>query len=137
MKISVFLLCLLALTAVAEMFPSDSDFLKPEEEAAEQRQHKHLSHVRSRRFLETVKRRRCGKQIPNAVDIACHGPCNPGTELDMSTICCSNACNYADIRLACCPGRKLPVTTPIPTVTSSEPQDAYPSWLQMLIMIFA
>ncbi|CAL2051183.1 unnamed protein product [Caenorhabditis brenneri] len=68
--------------------------------------HHHHRHHRDTKYLETLKRKRCGPQMLDAVIDACKESCQPGSEVDISTICCSDQCDYRQIREACCPMKK-------------------------------
>ncbi|KAF1748747.1 hypothetical protein GCK72_025214 [Caenorhabditis remanei] len=57
---------------------------------------------RQRRYLETAKQRRCGSKLMEAVTAACQRGCEPGSGVSLSTLCCSETCNYQDIRSVCC-----------------------------------
>ncbi|EGT47462.1 hypothetical protein CAEBREN_12800 [Caenorhabditis brenneri] len=121
MKIALIILVLILTQTVCGM--GSMDIQSGEEH------HRHHRHHRDTKYLETLKRKRCGPQMLDAVIDACKESCQPGmsslfykgvvrgggvepkiefpgSEVDISTICCSDQCDYSQIRKACCPMKK-------------------------------
>ncbi|CAI2345234.1 unnamed protein product [Caenorhabditis sp. 36 PRJEB53466] len=50
-----------------------------------------------------VPERVCGGRLMTKVVHVCKGPCTAVTGMDIATHCCSNECNDAYVKKACCP----------------------------------